>query len=45
MPLPNYPSNDQATAADKIAVFHALYLNSGTYTATGSMLATKAMVA
>jgi hypothetical protein len=44
-PLPNYPSNDKATDADKVAVFNALYLNSGTYTVTGNMLATKAMVA
>ena len=44
-PLPSYPSNDKATDADKVAVFNALYLNSGTYTVTGNMLATKAMVA
>ena len=44
-PLPNYPSNDKATDADKVAVFNALYLNSGTYTVTANMLATKAMVA
>jgi len=44
-PLPNYPSNDKATEADKAAVFNALYLNTGTYTVTGKMLATKAMVA
>jgi hypothetical protein len=44
-PLPDYPSNDKATDADKVAVFNALYLNTGTYTVTGNMLATKAMVA
>ena len=44
-PLPNYPSNDKATDADKVAVFNAIYLNSGTYTVTANMLATKAMVA
>ena len=44
-PLPDYPSNDKATDADKIAVFDALYLNSGTYTATANTLATKSIVA
>jgi hypothetical protein len=44
-PLPAYPSNDKATDADKVAVFNALYLNTGTYTVTGNTLATKAMVA
>ena len=44
-PLPEYPSNDKATDADKVAVFNALYMNSGTYTVTGNMLATKAAVA
>ena len=44
-PLPTYPSNDKATDADKVAVFNALYLNSGTYTVKGNSLATKAMVA
>jgi hypothetical protein len=44
-PLPMYPSNDKATDADKVAVFNALYLNTGTYTVTGNTLATKAMVA
>ena len=44
-PLPAYPSNDKATDADKVAVFNALYLNTGTYSITGNMLATKAMVA
>src|SRR5437867_2725471 len=43
--LPDYPSNDKATDADKVAVFNTLYLNSGTYTVTGNTLATKAMVA
>jgi hypothetical protein len=44
-PLPDYPSNDKATDAQKAAVFNTLYLNSGTYTVTGNMLATKAMMA
>jgi hypothetical protein len=44
-PLPDYPSNDKATDADKVAVFNALYLNTGTYTVTANMLTTKAMVA
>ena len=44
-PLPDYPSNDKATDADKVAVFNSLYLNSGTYTVTANMLATKATVA
>jgi len=44
-PLPDYPSNDKATEAQKAAVFNTLYLNAGTYTVTGSMLATKAMMA
>jgi hypothetical protein len=43
-PLPAYPSNDKATDADKVAVFNALYLNTGTYTVTGNTLATKAEV-
>jgi hypothetical protein len=44
-PLPDYPSNDKATDAQKVAVFNALYLNAGTYTATSSTLATKSLVA
>jgi hypothetical protein len=44
-PLPDYPSNDKATDADKVGVFNALYLNTGTYTVTANMLTTKAMVA
>lgn len=44
-PLPSYPSNDKATDADKVTVFDSLYLNSGTYTVTGNMLSTKALVA
>jgi hypothetical protein len=44
-PLPNYPSNDKATEADKVTVFNALYLNSGTYTLTANALTTKALVA
>jgi hypothetical protein len=44
-PLPDYPSNDKATDADKVAVFNALYLNTGTYTVSANRLTTKAMVA
>lgn len=44
-PLPDYPSNDKATDADKVAVFNSLYFNSGTYTVTANMLATNATVA
>ncbi len=44
-PLPDYPSNDKATDANKVAVFDALYMNTGTYSVTGNKLATKAMVA
>jgi len=44
-PMPEYPSNDKATDADKVAVFNMLYMNSGTYTVTGNKLATKALVA
>jgi len=44
-PLPNYPSNDKATDAEKVTVFNQLYLNTGTYSVTGNMLRTKAMVA
>ncbi len=44
-PLPDYPSNDKATDADKVAVFNTMYLNTGTYTVTGNTLATKAVVA
>jgi len=44
-PLPDYPSNDKATDADKVAVFNTMYLNTGTYTVTGNTLATRAMVA
>jgi len=44
-PLPEYPSNDKATDAQKVAVFNTLYLNTGTYTVTGNTLATKAVVA
>jgi hypothetical protein len=44
-PLPDYPSNDKATDADKVAVFNALYMNTGTYTVSGNRLSTVAMVA
>jgi len=35
-PLPAYASNDVATDADKVAVFNALYMNTGAYRITGS---------
>ena len=44
-PLPAYPSNAKATDADKVAVFDMIFVNSGTYTVTGNMLATKVLVA
>ncbi len=44
-PLPDYPSNDKATDAQKVAVFDALYLNAGSYTATANTLATQSLVA
>jgi hypothetical protein len=44
-PLPDYPSNDKATDADKVAVFNALYMNTGTYSVSGNRLSTVAMVA
>ncbi|MDB5809670.1 MAG: hypothetical protein JWN94_1792 [Betaproteobacteria bacterium] len=44
-PLPDYPTNDKATDAEKVAVFDALYLNAGTYTATANTLTTKSIVA
>ena len=44
-PLPDYPSNDKATDAQKVAVFDALYLNAGPYTATADTLSTKSLVA
>lgn len=44
-PLPDYPSNDKATDADKVAVFNALYLNGGTYTVNGNVLTTGPFVA
>ncbi len=44
-PLPGYASNDKATDADKVAVFNALYLQSGTYTVKDNVMATKALVA
>src|SRR5262245_59085374 len=44
-PLPDYPSNDKATDANKVTVFDTIYLNAGTYTVTGNMLTTKATMA
>ena len=44
-PLPDYPSNDKATDADKVAVFNALYMNTGAYTVSGNTLTTMPQVA
>jgi len=44
-PLPAYASNAKATDADKVAVFDAIFVQSGTYTVTGKTLATKVQVA
>src|SRR5689334_2943927 len=43
--LPDYPSNDKATVADKAAVFDTLYINAGTYTMAGNTFATKPTMA
>ena len=43
--LPEYPSNDRATPADKAGVFDALFINAGTYTVTGNVLTTKPLMA
>ena len=44
-PLPDYASNAKATDADKVAVFNAIFVQSGTYTVTGNTLSTKVLVA
>jgi len=44
-PLPAYPSNDVATDADKVAVFNALYMNTGGYSISGNTLTTMPQVA
>jgi hypothetical protein len=44
-PLPNYPSNDRATDAGKVAVFNILYMNSGAYTISGNTLTTMPQIA
>ena len=44
-PLPDYPSNDKATDADKVAVFNALYMNTGAYSVSGNKLTTMPQVA
>jgi hypothetical protein len=44
-PLPAYPSNDKATAADKAQVFDSLYMNTGAYTINGNTLITMPQVA
>jgi hypothetical protein len=43
--LPDYPSNDKATEADKAAVFDALFVNAGTYTVTGNTFTTHVTMA
>lgn len=44
-PLPDCPSNDKATDAQKIAAFDVLYLNAGTYSATAESLSAQSFVA
>ena len=44
-PLPAYPSNDQATDAQKVQGFNTIYVNSGAYTVSGNMLTTMPQVA
>ena len=44
-PLPDYPSNDKATDADKVQVFNSLYMNTGAYTVNGNTLITMPQVA
>jgi hypothetical protein len=44
-PLPGYPSNDKATDTDKITVFNALYMQTGSYTLKDNVLSIKALVA
>ncbi len=44
-PLPEYPSNDKASDADKITVFNTIYMQSGSYTVKDNVLAVKVLVA
>ena len=44
-PLPDYPSNDVATPADKAAVFDMLYMNTGSYSVSSNRLTMSPMVA
>ena len=44
-PLPDYPSNDKASDADKITVFNTIYMQSGSYTLKDNVLAVKVLVA
>jgi Lipocalin-like domain len=37
-PLPDYPSNDKASDADKVTVFNSLYLQSGSYSIKNNVL-------
>ena len=44
-PLPDYPSNDKATDAEKVTVFNSIYMQSGSYTVKDNVLAVKVLVA
>jgi hypothetical protein len=44
-PLPDYPSNDKASDADKITVFNSVYMQSGSYAVRDNVLAVKVLVA
>jgi len=44
-PLPDYPSNDVATDAQKVQAFNAVYMNTGAYTISGNTLTTMPQVA
>jgi len=44
-PLPDYPSNDKATDAEKVTVFNTIYMQSGSYTVKDNVLAVKVLVA
>jgi hypothetical protein len=44
-PLPDYPSNDKATDAEKVTVFNTIYMQSGSYTVKDNVLSVKVLVA
>ncbi len=44
-PLPDYPSNDKATEAEKAQSFDTIYINSGSYVVSGNQLTLSPMVA